>query len=57
MTTHKTTAAKHVVDAKHHHEPAKSAGFEIPMIPFNVIIDAARMSVQFGIGIAAMAYD
>lgn len=57
MTTHKTTAAKHVVDAKHHHEPAKSAGFEIPMIPFNVIIDVARMSVQFGIGIAAMAYD
>jgi hypothetical protein len=54
MTTHKTATAKHIVDAKHHHEPAKGTGFEAP---FNAIVDVARMSMQCGIGLAAMAFD
>lgn len=57
MTTHKTATAKHIVDAKHHHEPAKDAGFEFPMAPINAIVDIARMSAQCGIGLVAMAYD
>lgn len=32
-------------------------GFEIPDIPLSVVVDVARLGVQFGIGLAALAVD
>ena len=57
MRTHKTATAKHMVDDKHHHEPAKDVSFETPLAPYNAIVNIALMSMQCGVGLVAMAYD
>lgn len=53
MVTHKATSPKPV-----EHEP-QPRGYEItiPEIPFDTFVEFARMGLQFGIGLVAMAYD
>lgn len=59
MTTKKAKAT--LVDTEGHKftpEP-EPAGFELPIpdIPMSVVVDVARMGVQLGIGLVAMAYE
>ena len=53
MVTHKATSPKAV-----EHEP-QPRGFEfaIPEIPFDTIIEVARLGAQLGLGLVALAYD
>jgi polyhydroxyalkanoate synthesis regulator phasin len=61
MTTKKAKlvhAESATVVAEHHVEHhAKGPDFAVPDIPASVFVDLARMGVQMGIGLAALAYD
>jgi polyhydroxyalkanoate synthesis regulator phasin len=40
-------------------EPAPKSGFELPIpdVPLSAVVDVARMGVQLGIGLVALAYE
>lgn len=56
MTTRKTATSVHIVDVSGQPH-ATNLGDSIPTIPFSVVVDVARMGVQAGIGLVAMAFD
>jgi len=54
MTTRKTAPTSHIVDVSGHEGRLAD---NIPTIPFDVVVDVARMGVQATIGLAALAFD
>ena len=61
MSTNRKSAKRTIVDPEGqpvHVEPEpRSFGFDLPIPPASVVVDVARMGVQLGIGLAAMALD
>lgn len=61
MSTQKKSANRTIVDPAGHPVEAEHGeppfGLDLPIPPVSVVVDLARMGIQLGIGLAAMALD